>query len=327
VIDDCVLNFFSMVRGFIVLLLAISCWRCDGFSVAGYLPEWRHRLLDEDHEDRLQRICSTLTHMIFFSLQVDSTGNIAALDRWPSEDRMQRVRSVCQGSLGTKVLVCFGGNSRSDGFSAVVASPEKRQSFLGHLKDFLAKHQLDGIDWNWEYPNSKEDWEGLSLLINEMRISMPSMVQTMAYYPDGRQENIISHFQLDKSLNLIHMMAYDQPHQHSTFEFAKKSIASALENGFGNKATLGLPFYARHVKTGDWKTYEDVLKSGPLKEHADSIGEYYFNGPRTIQRKTVLAIENHLAGVMIWESGQDSPDGDLHLAIQAGIQNQEKKEL
>ena len=70
--------------------------------------------------------------------------------------------------------------------------------------------------------------------------------------------------------------------------------------------TLGLPFYGRHVKTGDWKSYEDLVQMhAPLEPDVDEAGGYYFNGPHLIQRKTRLAIELGLGGVMIWEVGQD----------------------
>ena len=75
------------------------------------------------------------------------------------------------------------------------------------------------------------------------------------------------------------------------------------------KVTLGLPFYARHTRTGDWKSYEDVLgQTGALEPSVDeaaSYAGYYFNGAGLIERKVALARRLGLGGVMIWEVGQD----------------------
>ena len=40
----------------------------------------------------------------------------------------------------------------------------------------------------------------------------------------------------------------------------------------------------------------------------DEIAGYYFNSPQTVSKKTRLAIDKDLAGVMIWELGQDTQD-------------------
>ena len=40
---------------------------------------------------------------------------------------------------------------------------------------------------------------------------------------------------------------------------------------------------------------------------------YWINGPRTVQRKTKWALEAGLAGIMVWECGQDSFDPDKSL--------------
>eukprot|EP00293_Proteomonas_sulcata_P000171 CAMPEP_0184323560 /NCGR_PEP_ID=MMETSP1049-20130417/130974_1 /TAXON_ID=77928 /ORGANISM="Proteomonas sulcata, Strain CCMP704" /LENGTH=86 /DNA_ID=CAMNT_0026645107 /DNA_START=1 /DNA_END=257 /DNA_ORIENTATION=+ len=70
---------------------------------------------------------------------------------------------------------------------------------------------------------------------------------------------------------------------------------------------MGLPFYSRSTRTGDWKTYEDLIKmyGKKLTKSTDEIDEHYFNGYKMIQKKTRYALQNGLGGVMIWEVGQD----------------------
>ncbi len=46
------------------------------FAVVGYLPEWRYNGLD------WEAVSDHLTHLIFFSIEVDSQGSFAAMDRF-----------------------------------------------------------------------------------------------------------------------------------------------------------------------------------------------------------------------------------------------------
>ncbi len=45
------------------------------FAVVAYLPEWRYNGVD------YEAIADHLTHLIFFSIEVDSQGEFAAMDR------------------------------------------------------------------------------------------------------------------------------------------------------------------------------------------------------------------------------------------------------
>ena len=71
------------------------------------------------------------------------------------------------------------------------------------------------------------------------------------------------------------------------------------------KVTHGLPCYGRHTRTGDWKSWEDLVQQHRPAPGVDEAGGYYFNSAELIERKTRLAAQLGLAGVMIWEVGQD----------------------
>jgi len=295
------------------------------FAVVGYFPEWRYRLFDEDHADRLEGVCNSLTHLLIFSLEVSPMGELAAMDRWPSPDRLERVKRLCPD---TAIMVCFGGNSRSNGFSDVVRSETLRNKFVDILVAFMHEHELAGVDWNWEYPKDDADWRGLKKLMERTREKAPKALQTMAYYPDTQQEHILHTKKFYDVLDYMHMMAYDQPKEHSTWQFAVDGVRKAAKLP-QKKVTLGLPFYSRDVKMGEWKTYHDIeieyqTKHGKsLPPSVDRVGDHYFNGIDMIKKKTKLAMERGLGGVMIWESGQDTKNVDLHKAITSAINDYE----
>lgn len=180
------------------------------------------------------------------------------------------------------------------------------------------------MDLNWEYPGYsfgsgygdvkkiEKDYHGLVELMKGLRKKLgKDKIITMAYYPDGRQEQLLLEKQAPLYIDLFHMMTYDQSKgHHSPFELATKSVEQALKIGLpADKLTLGLPFYGRHSRTGDWTTYEDLVQKYKLTDDMDSVqdstGIIYFNGIKSIKKKTRFAIEQGIGGVMIWEVGQD----------------------
>jgi GH18 family chitinase len=135
---------------------------------------------------------------------------------------------------------------------------------------------------------------------------------TLAYYPDGRQEQLLGQYGLMDVVDYAHTMAYDAPGpNHSPIALAHQVIHNARTHSLPlHKITLGVPFYGRNVVTGDWKTYEDII--GSQKEKALRANEVVmgsetigYNCPDMIREKTALSVAAGLGGVMVWEVGQD----------------------
>ena len=226
----------------------------------GYMPEWRHEGADFD------RLCSHLTHLIFFSLEMTPRGDIIALDRLPRPELMAEARAAASKHK-TKLLVCFGGNGRSGGFSVMVRNDNNRKLFLQNLVKLLDQYGLDGVDYNWEYPGYRmgrgyldekeimKDYEGLAKLIKETKslFAATGRFVSMAYYPDTRQERLMRLFGLDEEVDLMFSMSYDQgAPNHSSRELAKQTIKQADNaNLVMSKLCLGLPFYGRNNQGTD----------------------------------------------------------------------------
>ena len=310
------------------------------FSVAGYLPEWRYGGANFDQMFR------HLSHLIFFSIEPTPDGALTGLDRLPWKEVLEDAIAAARVH-GTKLMICLGGNGRSSGFAAATRSLRTRSRLVSHVVKLIAKLGLDGVDYNWEYPGYSfgagyaeddvvaSEWDGLAALVTETRAAFirkwpkRALVVSLAYYPDGRQEAELAKRGLVPAADLLHAMSYDAPGpNHSPMSLAESVISKATAAGLPLSAvTLGVPFYGRSTKTGDWTTYEDIVqkhhplpadvdsvlaviadkgspakKSGGSKTAAESIG---FNGAATIAAKTRLAVDAGLGGLMIWESGQD----------------------
>ena len=117
----------------------------SAFAVASYVPEWRYE------GTNWETLCETVTHLILFSLEVTPDGGIAAWDRIPRAPLLQQAK-VASKRTGTKLLICFGGNGRSDGFSPMVRSAAARAKFVSNLVKLCDDYGFDGVDLNWEYP-------------------------------------------------------------------------------------------------------------------------------------------------------------------------------
>lgn len=114
-------------------------------SVAAYLPEWRYEGANWEY------ICSKVTHLILFSLEPTPDGDIAHWDRLPRPLLMEEARQAARRH-GTRLMVCFGGNGRSGGFSGMVRSARARERFVRSVVQLCEAQGLDGVDYNWEYP-------------------------------------------------------------------------------------------------------------------------------------------------------------------------------
>ena len=313
------LNFLSLILG-------------KEFAVVSYLPEWRYSGAN------FEVICLVSTHLIFFSLEPNFDGKILGFDeRFPSQDILNDARHH-----GCQIMICFGGNGRSNGFSNMTRNPLYRHNFLNELQELMTQYQLDGVDYNWEYPGYsfgygyhsedeiQKDYQGLKDLLIETRQRLgPQKIITIAYYPDKRQEKIFLETGIatdDHLVDLMHIMAYDQSGaHHSSYKFGVFALNQGIEIGLPKeKLTLGLPFYGRNRATGDWTTYEDLVqKYHPLNQTLDQLSAppvkkkntrskskketttITFNGIETIQKKTQYALDRGAGGVMIWEGGGD----------------------
>ena len=294
----------------------------DPVAVVAYLPEWRYEGAN------WETISEHTTHLLLFSLEMTSKGKIVAMDRFPRKELYKEAREATR-KHGTALMICFGGNGRSQGFSGMARKSKNRKHFMKELVELIEKYDLDGVDYNWEYPGYRfgqgylsdsevqADYEGLSKLLFATREiftqrGWTNKVITLAYYPDGRQEQLLRDHGIAEQADLLHMMSYDQGGtHHSSLQYGKRSADQGKHILSARQLTMGVPFYGRHSQSGEWTTYEDLVqKHWPLDFKQDAVdapqgATIGFNGVQTMSLKTNYSLEQGLAGVMIWEVGQD----------------------
>jgi chitinase len=314
-----------LLTGILLTVLSSNFIRSYAFAVIGYMPEYRLGS-NYNYEEAFK---NGLTHVIFFSLEVSTTEfTPSALDRLPPPDILKQARAAAD-AYGGKLLLCFGGNSRTGGFPGMVVDKTRRHRFLTALSDLLVSHSFDGVDYNWEYPTKYVEWEGLAELMKETKALLNGQaIVTSAFYPDPNQYTIIKTLRLHEICHYLLSMTYDMvPGKHSTYEFAVQTIESWKQQGLPlDRLALGVPFYGRHIHTGAPETYYDLFpklekryKDLSKRHAADELGAIYFNGRSILQQKAELAIREGLGGLMIWELGQDISPPSHDSALMSGL--------
>ena len=281
----------------------------SGFKIIGYIPG--------RSVDTASIQFDKLTHINFaFAIPAKNGGGLDALRNW---DKLGALVKKSHAS-GVKVFISIGGWSVGDGggddsrFHRIAADPEERNLFVVKTMQLVRRFNLDGVDMDWEYPDiENRSAEDNVLLMRQLGDSLHAvnkeLTAAVVHYGNQGEGTKDEIFEIVDWLNL---MAYDddkgQPVPHSPYSLAEKSINYWVkERGLPpQKAVLGLPFYGKPRKE-KLSHYKDILAAGadPMKDEFDSV---YYNGIATIKRKTELAKQEGLGGVMIWEISQDTND-------------------
>ena len=267
------------------------------FAVIGYLPDYRE--LNPIWTD-------SLTDIIYFSAEPRADGTLdtsrLSKDTWQSLLQLKAER-------GLRLHLSIGGWERSAGFAPMTADPLTRQKFIGALTGFALAHHLDGVDFDWEFPRGKAEFENYISLLTETKeaFAKHNLLVSVALTPDPN-------FPLAELaiVDRVHLMSYDRAAKHATFEQAMDDVRLFLDAGIpAEKIILGVPFYGRNTSP-PYKvlSYEEIMSRYSPPSAVDEVDGIYFNGLDTIQRKVCFALDENLGGVMVWELAHDAIDSN-----------------
>ncbi|TRM57461.1 glycoside hydrolase family 18 protein [Schizophyllum amplum] len=91
--------------------------------------------------------------MTFGFATTTSDSSVLALDETSQAALPQFVSDA--HSHNVSALLSIGGWTGSLYYSTAVATEENRTAFAGAILDMVSQYQLDGIDFDWEYPNKQ----------------------------------------------------------------------------------------------------------------------------------------------------------------------------
>ncbi|MGY8787802.1 MAG: glycosyl hydrolase family 18 protein [Fidelibacterota bacterium] len=158
----------------LTLILCFIWCSLFGQRVVGYYPEWMQNEFPVSEID-----LSVVTHVIHAFAWPDTEGNVLSYTNMLSPSHSETIHAG-----GGKFLLALGGWGNDVGFATVAADAQLRSTFINNLIDICDTYGYDGIDMDWEYPQSNDERQNLNILIAEMDSSFnehnPNWLITMA---------------------------------------------------------------------------------------------------------------------------------------------------
>ncbi|MFT4549385.1 MAG: chitinase [Verrucomicrobiales bacterium] len=270
------------------------------FEVIGYLPAYRIGTVT-------QAQASCLGQLIYFGIKPPADG--ALPEEIVPATTIARLKALKQKSKCT-LSICVGGWGRSEGFAPMAKSPEARKRFITGMLEFCKEHGVTGIDYDWEHPRDAAELGDYSKLLIESASAFHEVGLQVTVAQAGWQDLGAEAY---KAIDRVHLMAYDHDFPQATLDKSSADVKRLVDWGCPPaKIALGLPFYGRN-QARQSRTYDELVQGKAVDAKLDLIDGYAFNGRGTLVEKLVYTKKQELAGVMIWEIGQDSSDPDHSL--------------
>lgn len=278
---------------------------------------------------------SKLTHVIFSFAHPTKNGSLVM----NGEPAMKNLRTMVSKAHkhDTKVILAVGGwfhingGESYDYFKAAITNPNSRTRLIHELVSIADRENLDGIDIDFEHPRSREDAKNLSIFTKalstklhknnkELSIAVNAKVHSVA----GTEiNNVVYNTTMFQYVDHVNIMAYDgqwdggyNAANLSPYPYNENIVnywANLFEqnNIAKDKLVLGVPFYAQPEDPAIKQiSYETIINNNPANAYRDIVKykgtTYHYNGAKTVQKKTKLALDHGFGGMMLWEAGHDS---------------------
>ncbi|MEJ5995127.1 glycoside hydrolase family 18 protein [Pedobacter sp. Du54] len=220
-----------------------------------------------------------LTHINYAFVNVKN--NQAYLDNEKRDtENFKRLNSLKQKNPALQLLISIGGWSWSENFSNAVLTDSLRKNFAASAVNIIRKHQLDGVDIDWEYPGMPgeagnvyrpDDKQNFTLMFEAIRKELDVLEKETGKKKwlttaTGGFPSFLTTTDMGKAqqyLDFINLMTYDYypwkvaGHHTNLFESkmypsdnsADKAIKAYIEAGVpASKIVMGIAFYGKGLK-------------------------------------------------------------------------------
>lgn len=224
---------------------------------------------------------------------------------------LEKLNALKKINDSLKILISVGGWGWSGDFSDAVLTEKSREVFANSAIVFMQKHNLDGVDLDWEYPGQvgagnvfrPDDKENFTLILKLLRKKLDSLATPKEKFlltiATGANQNYLDHTDMaeaQKYFDFLNIMTYDfytggsQETGHhgnlykSDFDTtthprsANSAVQQHLNAGIpAEKIVVGVPFYGRWWKgtnsknAGRYQSSTGKTGSFDYKVIADSL--------------------------------------------------------
>ncbi|KAM0276908.1 hypothetical protein ACHAQH_006280 [Verticillium albo-atrum] len=244
-----------------------------GFANAVYYPSW---IIYKGISPSSLNVTQA-SHILYSFVGINEDGTLRAIDEWADTGVDADGEKGCLAALAKlkrsnphlKTLVSIGGGTGSAQFPAMAANPQARETFAREIRAFVERHELDGVDIDWEHPKDQNEGHNFLHLLYTIRTQLPGpqYLLTTALPPGEWVLRNINLAQAAQYLDLLNLMAYDltgswtpvaghqaqlyAPGHLAQHDCCRASCAAgvdyAVRQGFpARKILLGVPAYARY---------------------------------------------------------------------------------
>jgi chitinase len=264
-----------------------------------------------------------LTHVCYAFLELEPSGTPKP---FPDEKKLREFIRLARKN-NVKTLLSVGGESSGQAFHA------SKPGFTEKLLAVAQNYGFDGLDIDWEFPESDAQKAKYSALLLALRKKLPpGKLLTAAIPASDWSGRWIDPNVLAKTLDFMNVMSYDAAgpwsevaRHHAPLSFCQSAITYWTTRGVPKeKLVLGIPLYGRGFAArafGDKPTgkskYAEVawkdLKAlgvptptpeGPalLTKTGEIIG---YDDKKSVRAKSNWARTEKLAGIFFWELSHD----------------------
>lgn len=198
---------------------------------------------------------------------------------------------------------------------------DKKDKLAVNMIDFIEKYSLQGIDIDWEYPITQQEFDAYNAFLVRLKKEMNDRsgdyelslaVSTWAFrYSDEAVQ----------SIDRLQLMGYDivdHNGDHGGFYGAAvQAVEYCLDYGFKREQiNLGMGFYGTYLQ-GNMEQYGFTAIVDGQYEWSRNIydcvwqdkvvSDVYFNGGQMVYDKTCYAVYQGLGGTMVWHANIDKP--------------------
>jgi chitinase len=207
------------------------------------------------------------THICHAFLVADEEGRIQRRGNFPS-----RELTAAAHEAGVKVILSLGGWGWDKQFASIVSKPEAEDRYFASVMEIVEQSEYDGIDLDWEYPDTAEEVAGFERLTRRFRKALdelgakkgrPMFVTMAASANPGTLQWLDKAFLLE-TMDWINVMTYDftgawteygghhsplfastkQPGKPRSTELSMKYLLE--ERGLpADRLAVGVPLYGR----------------------------------------------------------------------------------